>query len=259
MADRIQKDQKALASALSRAQTADHTKTQFLANMSHELRTPLNAVIGFSETMENQLFGPIGNDRYLAYAADIRRSGEHLLSIINYILDLSKIEGGKIEVEDNIVDVAALVDDVRRMLNGLAAGGLVDFKTDVKTSLPRVRGSEVKLKQILVNLASNAVKYTPPGGCVVVSAWQDHGGGISIGVTDTGIGMSQADLAVALLPFGRADNEVVQRINGTGLGLPLAKRFTEIHGGRLEINSVSSEGTTVMVHLPPARTIAKVA
>ena len=259
MADRIQNGQKTLADALSRAQSADHAKTQFLANMSHELRTPLNAVIGFSETMENQLFGPIGNERYIAYAADIRRSGEHLLSIINYILDLSKIEGGDIEVEDNSVDVARLVNDVHRMLERLAAGGLVDFKIDIAVSLPHVRGSELKLKQILVNLASNALKYTPPGGHVAISAWQDRGGGISIAVTDSGIGMSKADLAVALLPFGRADNEVVQRINGTGLGLPLAKRFTEIHGGRLEIKSERGAGTTVIVHLPVARTIADVA
>ena len=259
MADRIQNDQKTLATALSRAQGADQAKTQFLANMSHELRTPLNAVIGFSETMEHQLFGPIGNERYITYAGDIRRSGEHLLSIINYILDLSKIEGGDIAVEDNVVDVSKLGNEVYRMLGQLAAGSLVDFKLDVSPSLPHIHGSEVKLKQILVNLASNALKYTPPGGHVAISAWQDRGGGISIAVTDTGIGMSKADLAVALLPFGRADNEVVQRINGTGLGLPLAKRFTEIHGGRLEINSERGTGTTVIVHLPAARTIAAVA
>jgi len=259
MADRIQNDQKTLAAALSRAQGADQAKTQFLANMSHELRTPLNAVIGFSETMEHQLFGPIGNERYVTYATDIRRSGEHLLSIINYILDLSKIEGGDIVVENDTVDVAKLTNEVHRMLERLAAGSLVDFKIDIARGIPYVRGSEVKLKQILVNLASNALKYTPPGGHVVLSAWQDRGGGISIAVTDTGIGMSKADLAVALVPFGRADNEVVQRINGTGLGLPLAKRFTEIHGGRLEINSERGVGTTVVVHLPSARTIADVA
>ena len=259
MADRIQNDQKTLATALSRAQSADHAKTQFLANMSHELRTPLNAVIGFSETMEHQLFGPIGNERYITYASDIRRSGEHLLSIINYILDLSKIEGGDIAVEDNVIDVAKLANEVHRMLEQLAAGSLVEFKIDLARGLPQVRGSEVKLKQILVNLASNALKYTPPGGHVSISAWQDRGGGISIAVTDTGIGMSKADLAVALVPFGRADNEVVQRINGTGLGLPLAKRFTEIHGGRLEISSEPGTGTTVTVHLPTARTIAAVA
>lgn len=259
MANRIQNDQKVLATALSRAQSADHAKTQFLANMSHELRTPLNAIIGFSETMEKQLLGPIGNARYSAYAADIRRSGEHLLSIINFMLDLSKIEGGDIEVEDDPVDVVALVRDVHVMLGSQAAERRIELATDLPARLPQIRGSGVKLKQVLLNLVSNAVKYTLPGGRVAVSAWQDRGGGIAIGVTDDGIGMSKADVTVALIPFGRADHEMVQRINGTGLGLPIAKRFAEIHGGRLEITSERGAGTTVIVHLPPARTIAAVA
>ena len=259
MANRIQNDQKVLATALNRAQSADHAKTQFLANMSHELRTPLNAIIGFSETMEKQLLGPIGNARYSAYAVDIRRSGEHLLSIINFMLDLSKIEGGDIEVEDDPVDIAALVRDVHVMLGGQAAEKRIEFTTELPVRLPQIRGSGVKLKQVLLNLVSNAVKYTLPGGRVAVSAWQDRGGGIAIGVTDDGIGMSKADVTVALIPFGRADHEMVQRINGTGLGLPIAKRFAEIHGGRLEITSERGAGTTVIVHLPPARTIAAVA
>jgi signal transduction histidine kinase len=259
MAERIQKDQKDLATALSRAQSADQAKTQFLANMSHELRTPLNAIIGFSETMEKQIFGPIGNERYSTYAKDIRRSGEHLLSIVNFILDLSKIEGGEIDFEDDLIDIGALAEDVHAMLAQQATSGRIDFATDLPAHLPQVRGSAVKLKQILVNLASNAVKYTLPGGRVVISAWQDRGGGLSVGVTDTGIGMSKADVAVALLPFGRAEHEMVQRINGTGLGLPIAKRLTELHGGRLEIASDRGAGTTVIVHLPPARTIAAVA
>ena len=259
MANRIQNNQKDLAAALSRAQSADHAKSRFLANMSHELRTPLNAVIGFSQAMEKQIFGPIGGERYVTYASDIRRSGEHLLSIINYILDLSKIEDGDIDIEDDLVDVPALVRDVGTMLQSQVTGGRIDFKIDLPPHLPQLRGSAVKLKQILANLVSNAVKYTQPGGTVAVSAWQTQGGGLSIGVTDTGIGMSKSDIAVALLPFGRADHEKVQRINGTGLGLPIAKRFIEIHGGRLEINSERGAGTAIVVHLPPARTVAAVA
>jgi signal transduction histidine kinase len=259
MAVRIQSDQRELATALNRAQSADHAKSRFLANMSHELRTPLNAVIGFSQAMEKQMFGPIGGERYVTYAADIRRSGEHLLSIINYILDLSKIEGGDDQVEDDLVDLTALMRDVGTMLQSQVSDGRIDLRIELAPHLPQIRGSAVKLKQILLNLVSNAVKYTMPGGKVAVSAWQSQGGGLSIGVTDTGIGMSKGDLAVALLPFGRADHEKVQRINGTGLGLPIAKRFIEIHGGRLEINSARGAGTAIVIHLPPARIVAAVA
>ena len=259
MADRIQGDQKTLATALSRAQGADQAKTRFLANMSHELRTPLNAIIGFSETMENQIFGPIGNQRYIDYSADIRQSGEHLLSIINYILDLSKIEGGTVAVENDVVDIGALVRSVYTMLKSAADDGNVSLTIDVRNHLPGVRGSEVKLRQVLINLVSNAVKYTPEDGSVVISAVQEHGGGIAISVQDTGIGMSKADQTTALLPFGRVENEMSERVNGAGLGLPLAKRFTEIHGGQFEIDSARGSGTTVTVHLPAGRTIAEVA
>ena len=259
MANRIQSDQKALATALSRAQRADQAKTRFLANMSHELRTPLNAIIGFSETIENQLFGPAGNQRYVDYASDIRQSGQHLLSIINYILDLSKIEGDNITIEENVVDIGVLVRSVHTMLKRAAEDGHVTLSVDIRNHLPRVRGSEVKLKQILVNLVSNAVKYTPASGTVVISARQEPGGGIAISVRDTGIGMSMADQTTALLPFGRVENEMSARVNGAGLGLPLAKRFVEVHGGQLEIESERGAGTTVTVHLPAGRTIAAVA
>lgn len=259
MANRIQNDQKTLGNALSRAQSADQAKTRFLANMSHELRTPLNAIIGFSETMENQLFGPIGNARYVDYATDIRQSGEHLLSIINYILDLSKIEDGAITVEDDVVDIAALIHSVHTMLKRAAGEGGITLTLDIPDRLPDVRGSEVKLKQVLVNLVSNAVKYTPADGTVTVRACPQDGGGLAITVSDTGIGMSKADQTTALLPFGRVENEMSGRANGAGLGLPLAKRFVEIHGGRLEIRSERGAGTMITVHLPASRTIAAVA
>ncbi|MGD8809864.1 MAG: sensor histidine kinase [Gammaproteobacteria bacterium] len=259
MANRIQNDQKTLATALSRAQSADQAKTRFLANMSHELRTPLNAIIGFSETMENQIFGPIGNQRYIDYAADIRQSGQHLLSIINYILDLSKIEGGDISIEEDAVDVAPLVHSVQAMLKQAAADGGIALDADIGIHLPTIRGSEVKLKQVLLNLVSNAVKYTPEGGTVVIGARPDDGGGIAISVSDTGIGMSKEDQTTALLPFGRVDNDMSDRVNGAGLGLPLAKRFVELHGGRIEIQSARGSGTTITVHLPASRTITAVA
>jgi len=259
MADRIQSDQKTLATALSRAQAADRAKTMFLANMSHELRTPLNAIIGFSQTMENQLFGPIGNERYVNYATDIRHSGEHLLTIINYILDLSKIEGGDITLEDDVIDIAKLVASVHAMLKGAADESHVALAVQIAKDLPKIRGSEVKLKQTLVNLVSNAVKYTPAEGSVVIDAALDHGDGVSIGVRDTGVGMTKTDLSTALLPFGRVPNEMSDRVNGAGLGLPLAKRFTELHGGRLDIESTKGMGTTVTLHLPSCRIISHAA
>lgn len=259
MAERIQNDQTALEAALSRAQSADQAKTRFLANMSHELRTPLNAIIGFSQTMENELFGPIGNERYGEYAKDIRSSGEHLLSIINYILDLSKIEGGTINVEDDVVNTAELVRSVHAMLMGEATDGDIVFTAKAAGNVPNLRGSEVKLKQVLVNLASNAIKYTPAGGIVEITAWQNDDGGVSIRVSDTGIGLSKADLTTALIPFGRVESEMTERVNGAGLGLPLAKCFTEIHGGTLQIESEKGAGTMVTVRLPAARTIADVA
>ena len=259
MAQRIQDDQKSLAEALSRAQSADRAKSQFLANMSHELRTPLNAIIGFSETMERQVLGPVDNEKYLSYATDIRESGEHLLSIIRNILDLSKIETGNMEVEDDIVEIPEIVDSALDMVRLQARETRIDLAVKIDDSLPQIRGSEVKLKQVLVNLLSNAVKYTPEGGRVDLTATRDYGGGIVIGIADTGVGMSRADLTVALIPFGRAADQVVMSAGGTGLGLPIAKRLTEIHGGSLEIDSEEGAGTKVLIHLPAARVIAKVA
>lgn len=255
MAQRIQDDQQSLALALDHAQNADRAKTKFLANMSHELRTPLNAIIGFSQTMENQVMGPVGNERYQGYVVDIRRSGEHLLSIIHNILDLSKIESGKVEIEDDTVSITDLIDDAVNMLRIQANDARIDLSVMLEDDLPLFRGSAVKLKQILVNLLSNAVKYTVADGSVTVTAARDYGGGVAISIEDTGIGMSSQDLAVALIPFGRVAGGAAQAAGGTGLGLPLAKRLAELHGGRLVIKSDEGAGTTVILHLPAARTL----
>jgi len=255
MAQRIQDNQKSLALALDHAQNADRAKSNFLANMSHELRTPLNAIIGFSQTMENQVMGPLGNERYRGYVVDIRRSGEHLLSIIHNILDLSKIESGNVEIEDDTVSVTDLIEGAVNMLQFQASEAQIDLSVEIEDNLPQIRGSAVKLKQILVNLLSNAVKYTMAGGRVTVAAARDYGGGIAIGIEDTGVGMSQRDLAVALIPFGRVTDGAAQIAGGTGLGLPLAKRLAELHGGRLVIKSDRDAGTTVVIHLPAARVI----
>ncbi len=279
MADRLEGDRRRLRQALERARLADRAKSEFLANMSHELRTPLNAIIGFADAMRNQFFGPLGDRRYGDYAEDIGNSGQHLLTIINDILDLAKIEQGRMEIRREPVAVAAVAEEAARMLRGRAEGGGLDLAVSIPADLPPVLGSEKKIRQILVNLLSNAVKFTPPGGRVELSARLLPGGPgsepeaadagapaaagagpgqasgrprVALTVADTGIGMSESDLSVALAPFGQVDSRLSRRFEGTGLGLPLVRQLVELHGGRLEIESELGQGTSVTVTLPAA-------
>src|SRR5262245_27326667 len=242
----------AARSAMFHADAANKAKTEFLANMSHELRTPLNAIIGFSEMMAMQLFGPLDN-RYLEYAGDIRRSGQHLLGLVNGILDLAKIEGRHLEMHEAVFDVTAAIQDCVSMLAGHCTAAELTLDCRIAAGIPPLWGDELKLKQILVNLLSNAVKFTPGGGRILLEARASAKTGLEISVSDTGIGIAQHDIPKAMTPFQRIENQYNRRHEGTGLGLPLSKALTEMHGGRLLLSSAVGVGTNVTVYFPPDR------
>jgi signal transduction histidine kinase len=237
--------------AREEAEQASKAKSEFLANMSHELRTPLNAVIGFSELIEQQVRGPVA-ETYREYARDINRSGAHLLSIINDILDLSKVEAGKLELHEEEVELASVFRGCVRLIEPKAKEAGLNLHVLTPLSLPPLWADEVRLKQILLNLLSNAVKFTPRGGRVSLSA-AVSGDSVAIIVADSGIGMSSDDIPVALESFRQVESARSRKFEGTGLGLPLAKRLTELHGGTLLVESAPDQGTTVTVHMPVAR------
>jgi PAS domain S-box-containing protein len=235
---------------------ASKAKSDFLASVSHELRTPLNAIIGFSEIIRDAVVGPL-DARYREYADDINGAGRHLQNIINDILDISKIEGGRLELREEIVSIGETIEACRRIVAAMAETQGVALSIDTSSSLPLIRADHLRFRQILLNLMSNAVKFTLPGGRVSVSAAIEADGAV-IAIEDTGIGMNVEDIAIALEPFRQIDGALNRRFDGTGLGLPLAKALVELHGGSLTIQSAPSVGTKVRVRLPLER-IADVA
>lgn len=234
---------------------ASKAKSEFLANMSHELRTPLNAIIGFSEAITSGLFGPIGNVRYRSYAEDIHNSGHHLLRIINDILDLAKVEAGRITVDESRIDVADMIEGTCRIVRERADSRSLRLRAEIEAPLPDLQGDDRLIKQMLINLLSNAIKFTDPGGSVTVSG-TCRDGAIAITVTDTGDGMAPEMIATALEPFGQVDSSLARRHDGTGLGLPLTNSFMRLHGGELAVESTLGKGSAVSLRFPMERTLA---
>jgi signal transduction histidine kinase len=244
-----------LIAARDQAETAQRARGQFLANMSHELRTPLNAVLGFSDIFRRELLGPIGNAKYREFAQDIHSSGQHLLDIINNILDLTKIDSGKLELAAEEVEVAELLEFCAKLVAETAHSASVTL--EIASPVPEVtlHGDRIRLRQILLNLLSNAIKFTPAGGRVTVSG-EPAGGTFVLQVHDTGIGMTSDETHQAMQPFYQVDNSNSRRYQGTGLGLPLTKSLVELHGGHIAIESTLGQGTTVTVTLPIAHKAA---
>ena len=234
---------------------ANQAKTEFLAAMSHDLRTPLNAIIGFSDMMKTKAFGPLGDPHYDEYADDIYNSGMLLVSMINDVLDLSKIEAGKYELEEKTVDVSLPVQSSLRQLTKMAETSKQNLSTDISPDIHALYCDETVLVQILNNLLSNAIKFTPEGGEICISAKIDQAGGITLSVADTGIGMSETDVAMAQKAFRQVGERRSGNHQGTGLGLYLCANFMKLFDGTLEIESEVDVGTTVTIRFPPERTV----
>jgi len=251
----LEKTSNELTVALGQAAQASKAKSEFLASMSHELRTPLNAVIGFSDAMVMEIFGPMSN-RYKSYASDIRSSGAHLLALINDVLDLTRLDAGQADLREEVFGLSEMTDESLRMVQSQAQKAEIALSTDIADGLPALKADKRRIKQVLVNLLSNAVKFTPAGGQVTLAA-QLTEAGLALTVADSGIGIAPDDIPKALEVFGQVDSSLARKYEGTGLGLPLSKQLMELHGGTLSLESQVNVGTTVTVILPRDRLVAR--
>jgi len=240
----------------TRAEEANQAKSKFLANMSHELRTPLNAIIGFSEIMESSMFGPLGSDKYREYCSDIHQSGQYLLDVINDILDMSKIEAGRIRLDAESVDLEPFLNDAMRVVSGRANDKRLKLTARIRRDISLTADHRL-LKQIILNLLSNAVKFTPEGGRITIRARATAGGWVSVSIADTGIGIPEDALARLARPFEQVESQLTKSHQGSGLGLAIAKSLTELHQGTMRIRSTPGRGTMVLLRLPISRTIVQ--
>jgi len=247
--------EKVVLMAMERAERATQEKTNFLSNISHELRTPLNAIIGFSNVLSNEIFGPLENPQYREYATDIHNSGEHLLELINRVLDLAKMEAGEMNFTEEPIIVGDVIGECIRMTNGNGVTAKVQYDKEKNGDLPMLNGDRLRIKQILLNLLSNAVKFSPPDMPVTIASTGTDDGGLLISVSDGGPGIAAQDIDKVLHPFGQVANATTKPGEGTGLGLPLAKSLAELHDGTLVIDSIVGEGTTVNVWFPKSRCV----
>ncbi len=232
------------------AETASASKTAFLANMSHELRTPLNAILGFSDIIAHQSMGRDQFDRYSDYAGDIHASGAHLLSLINDLLDVAKIESGKMEIDPRPIDPRAAVENIARLVGPRVADRGQTLSLDIARNTPLVMADERALKQMLLNLLSNAIKFTPEGGHIAIACWAPADGGLAICVSDSGPGIPPDKLALVFEPFSQIDNRYDREAGGTGLGLALVQGLARLHDGRVWLESTEGAGVKAYLYFP---------
>lgn len=253
----LKRAERKLAVALAESENKSRSKSDFIANLSHEFRTPLNAIIGFSEMLARESFGPHAAPKYKEYSGDIHNAAKHLLGLITDVLDLSRAEAGRLDLEFKEVDARRTIDSAVRMLHDKARAKGITLKVDVAANFPRIRTDEGRLRQILINVVGNAIKFTPAAGSVAIKAGVDPtSGAFIIVVSDTGVGIDPADLPRIMSRYGQARNAPADAEQGSGLGLPLTQKIVEALGGTLEIRSARNKGTAVTLRFPPSLIVA---